>query len=136
MKNQQAQADRSNQDMFNMMSQFSANGQVQHGRPRGRPRGRGRGRGRGQDLPPQLNPHGVINLDDNHPLHNVNQPLFQVNPQTPDNGLPQVQNNPQPPEAGPSRIMRPAHIIGGAQADSHVDGLNRGHIARRENAAG
>lgn len=119
-----------------MMSQFSANGQAQQGRPRGRPRGRGRGRGRGQAQP---NPHGVINLDDDPVFYNIHEPAFHVNPQTPVGiyaSHPPVNPHPPPPVAGPSRIIRPAHVIGGAQADPHVDGLNRGHIARRDNAAG
>lgn len=117
-----------------MMSQFSANGQVNQGRPRGCPRGQGRGRGRGQAQP---NPHGVINLDDDPMDHNYHQAVFQVNPQPPINNQPQASNHPPPPPvAGPSHVIQHAHIIGGAQANPHVDGLNHGHIARRDNAAG
>ena len=67
------------------------------------------------------------------PSSNINQPIFQVNPQTPDDDPFQV--DPQPAEAGPSCIIHPAHIIGGALADPQVDDLNRGHIACHENAA-
>ena len=119
-----------------MMSQFSVNGQAQQGRPRGCPRGRGRGRGRGQAQP---NPHGVINLEDDPVFHNVHKPAFHVNPQTPVGIIashPPVNSQSPPPVAGPSWIIRPAHVIGGVQADPHVDGLNHGHIARRDNAAG
>ena len=43
--------------------------------------------------------------------------------------------DPQPAKAGPSHVIHPAHIIGGALADPQVDGLNRGHISHRDSAA-
>ena len=86
-----------------MMSQFSANGQVNQGRPRGHPRGQGRGRGRCQAQP---NPHGVINLDDDPMHHNYHQAVFQVNPQPPINNQPQASNHPPPPP-----VADPSHVI-------------------------
>ena len=100
---------------------------VQCGRGQGCPRSRGRARGQNQQ------PHGITSFNDD-PLHNnINQPISQVNPQTPDDDPFWV--DPQPAGAGPSHVIHPAHIIGGALADPQVDGLNRGHIAHCDSAA-
>ena len=63
--NQRVQA-----EQFNMMSQFSVNGQAQQGRPRGHPRGRGRARARARGQA-QPNHYGVINLVNDPVFHNV-----------------------------------------------------------------